>query len=54
MGSWTPKQIYTETGVMVKDLATLRDGMEAIFAKYAPCAIAVKAPARIQPNPQVD
>ena len=42
-GELDPKQIYTETGVMVKDLATLRDGMEAIFAKYAPCAIAVKA-----------
>jgi len=27
----------------VIDLATLKQGMEAIFAKYAPCAIAVKA-----------
>ena len=35
--------IHAETGIEVKDLATLKSGMEAIFAKHAPCAIAVKA-----------
>jgi len=37
------KQIHAETGIEVIDLATLKQGMEAIFAKYAPCAIAVKS-----------
>ena len=37
------ERIYVETGIEVKDLATLKEGMEAIFAKYAPCAIAVKS-----------
>jgi len=35
--------IYEEVGVYVKDLASLREAMSAIFAKYAPCAIAVKS-----------
>ncbi|MCS6859030.1 MAG: amidohydrolase [Abditibacteriales bacterium] len=35
--------IYGEVGVEVKDLASLREAMSAIFAKYAPCAIAVKS-----------
>ena len=36
-------QIHAETGVEVKDLRTLKQGMEGIFAKHGPCAIAVKA-----------
>jgi predicted TIM-barrel fold metal-dependent hydrolase len=32
-----------EVGVEVKDLASLREAIAALFAKYAPCAIAVKA-----------
>ena len=32
-----------ETGVTVGDLSSLRQAMAAIFDKYAPCAIAVKA-----------
>ena len=42
-GQVDPKAIYNETGVDVKDLVTLKQGLEAIFAKYGPCAIAVKA-----------
>ena len=42
-GEVDAQQIHSETGVEVKDLTTLKQGMEAIFAKYAPCAIAVKA-----------
>jgi hypothetical protein len=37
------KAITEETGITVTNLQTLQQGMEAIFAKYAPCAIAVKA-----------
>ena len=37
------EQIYTETGIKVVDLKTLRQGIEAIFEKHAPTAIAVKA-----------
>ncbi|MCE2394085.1 amidohydrolase family protein [Candidatus Poribacteria bacterium] len=37
------EQIHAETGIEVVDLRTLRQGMEAIFAKHAPTAIAVKA-----------
>ena len=37
------EQIHAETGVEVVDLKTLRQGIEAIFAKHAPTAIAVKA-----------
>ena len=35
--------IHAETGIEVKDIASLRSGMAAIFAKHAPCAIAVKS-----------
>ena len=35
--------IHAETGVEVADLPSLRRAMEAIFAKHAPCAIAVKS-----------
>ena len=42
-GQIDTKQIHAETGVEVKDLRTLKQGMEAIFAKHGPCAIAVKA-----------
>ena len=42
-GQIDTEQIHAETGVEVKDLRTLKQGMEAIFAKYGPCAIAVKA-----------
>lgn len=41
-------EIHKETGVQVKDLATLREGMAAIFAKYGPYAIAVKSQAAYQ------
>ncbi len=34
--------LFNETGVQVVDLTTLREGMAALFAKYGPCAIAVK------------
>lgn len=37
------EQIYDETGIMITDIGTLRDGMEALFAKYSDNAIAVKA-----------
>ena len=43
MDRLTRNRFTRETGVEVKDLRTLRQGMEAIFEKYAPCAIAVKA-----------
>ena len=42
-GQIDTEQIHAETGVEVKNLRTLKQGMEAIFAKHAPCAIAVKA-----------
>ena len=35
--------IAKATGIEVVDLNTLQQGMEAIFEKYGPCAIAVKA-----------
>ena len=35
--------IQSETGIEVRDLASLKDSMAAIFSKHAPCAIAVKA-----------
>ncbi len=38
-----PEAIARETGIEVVDLKSLRQGMEAIFDKYADCAIAVKA-----------
>jgi len=42
-GEIDAEQIHCETGVTVTDLATLKQSMETIFAKYAPCAIAVKS-----------
>ncbi len=41
-------ELHTETGVQVKDLPTLREGMAALFAKYGPQAIAVKSQAAYQ------
>jgi hypothetical protein len=35
--------IHKEVGVTVRDLRSLREAMTAIFARYAPCAIAVKS-----------
>jgi len=37
------KNIHAETGITVTDLDSLQQAMEALFEKYAPCAIAVKA-----------
>ena len=37
------EEIHAETGIEVVDLRTLKQGIEAIFAKHAPTAIAVKA-----------
>lgn len=37
------KTIHDETGVEVTGIASLRQAMQALFAKYAPCAVAVKA-----------
>ena len=34
--------ILEATGIEVKDLASLRQGIEGVFDKFAPCAIAVK------------
>ena len=42
-GQVDPSAIHAETGVEVNDLASLKQGMAAIFAKHAPCAIAVKS-----------
>ena len=42
-GDIDPEGIEAETGVVVADLGSLKRGMEAIFAKHAPTAIAVKA-----------
>ena len=42
-GQVDPSAIHAETGVEVSDLASLKHGMEAIFAKHAACAIAVKS-----------
>jgi hypothetical protein len=42
-GDVKPEPIATETGIEVRDLETLRQAMAAIFARYGPCAIAVKA-----------
>ena len=35
--------IYEEVGIEVDDLGSLREALAAIFAKHAPCAIAVKS-----------
>ncbi len=42
-GEIDPDQIEADTGVVVTDLGSLKRGMEAIFAKHAPTAIAVKS-----------
>jgi len=42
-GEVNPKAICEEVGIEVRDIPSLRDAMAAIFAKYGPCAIAVKA-----------
>ena len=42
-GQVDPSAIHAETGVEVKDLASLKQSMDALFAKHAPCAIAVKS-----------
>jgi len=42
-GQIDPDAIYAATAVEVKDLATLKRAMAAIFAQHAPCAIAVKS-----------
>jgi uncharacterized protein len=42
-GQVDTQAIHAETGVTVRDLATLRQAMEALFAKHGPTAIAVKA-----------
>lgn len=42
-GDVEAENLFKETGVNVIDLKSLRQGMEALFAKYSACAIAVKA-----------
>lgn len=42
-GQVNAETIHSETGIEVKDLASLKNGIDAIFAKHAPCAIAVKS-----------
>lgn len=42
-GQVEAKALHAETGVEVRDLETLRAAMDALFAKYGPCAVAVKA-----------
>jgi uncharacterized protein len=42
-GEVKPEAIARETGIEVRDLETLRQAMAALFEKYGPCAIAVKA-----------
>ena len=42
-GEVDPAALHAETGIQVRDLPTLRQAMEALFAKYGPTAIAVKA-----------
>lgn len=37
------EKLAEETGVEVKSIADLRKAMEAVYGKYAPCAIAVKS-----------
>jgi len=41
-GNIYPEDIQREAGIELKDLATLRQGFEAIFANYGPLAIAIK------------
>jgi uncharacterized protein len=42
-GNINVETIHAATGIQVTDLDSLQEAMEALFAKYAPCAIAVKA-----------
>jgi predicted TIM-barrel fold metal-dependent hydrolase len=42
-GQVNPEIMHRETGVEVSDLNSLQAAMEAIFARYAACAVAVKA-----------
>jgi uncharacterized protein len=42
-GDLEVEEIVQETGIVVSTLDDLRDAMAAIFQRYAPCAIAVKA-----------
>ncbi len=42
-GEVDARALYDETGVEVDDLDSLRQAMAALFAKYGPCAIAVKS-----------
>lgn len=42
-GQIDPEAIHKETGVGVTDLASLKQGMEGLFAKHGPTAIAVKS-----------
>ena len=42
-GQVDPSTIHAETGIEVKDLPSLKHSMDALFAKHAPCAIAVKS-----------
>lgn len=41
-GDLNIKKYFAEVGVEVRDLATLREAFEAMFAKHAPAAIALK------------
>ena len=41
-GNVYAEEVQREVGVEIKDLASLQQGFEALFAKYAPIAIAVK------------
>lgn len=42
-GQVDPQALHEATSIEVRDLETLRAAMTALFARYAPCAIAVKA-----------
>ena len=42
-GTINSEELRVETGIEVKNLATLDQAFEAVFAKYAPLAIAVKS-----------
>lgn len=42
-GEVKPEPIHAETGIEVRDLESLREATAALFEKYGPCAIAVKA-----------
>jgi hypothetical protein len=42
-GTFDVAALHTETGITVRDTGTLREAMAALFAKYGPTAIAVKA-----------